>query len=53
MALDYGMNAKHSNEGINMNLMVYLSSDYHLMKTRPDLPIGMIASIGGDSTFTI
>jgi hypothetical protein len=33
MALDYGTNAKHSNEGINMNLMVYLSSDYHLMET--------------------
>jgi hypothetical protein len=31
MALDYGTNAKHSNEGINVNLMVYLSSDYQLM----------------------
>jgi hypothetical protein len=31
MALDYGTNVKHSNEGINVNLMVYLSSDYHLM----------------------
>jgi hypothetical protein len=27
MALDYGTNAKHSNEGINVNLTVYLSSD--------------------------
>jgi hypothetical protein len=33
MALDYRTNAKHSNEGINVNLMVYLSSDYHLMGT--------------------
>ena len=33
MALDYVMNAKHSNEGINVNLIVYLSSDYHLMGT--------------------
>jgi len=33
MALDYGTNAKHSNEGINVNLTVYLSSDYHLMET--------------------
>jgi ribosomal protein S4E len=27
MALDYGTNAKHSNEEINVNLTVYLSSD--------------------------
>ena len=27
MALDYGTNAKHSNEGINVNLTVYLSSN--------------------------
>jgi hypothetical protein len=27
MSLDYGTNAKHSNEGINVNLTVYLSSD--------------------------
>ena len=27
MALDYGTNAKHSNEGINVNPTVYLSSD--------------------------
>ena len=33
MALDYGMNVKHSSEGINVNLTVYLSSDYHLMGT--------------------
>jgi hypothetical protein len=32
MALDYGTNVKNSNEGINVNLMVYLSSDYHLMR---------------------
>ena len=25
------MNAKHSNWGINVNLTIYLSSDYHLM----------------------
>jgi hypothetical protein len=27
MTLDYGTNVKHSNEGINVNLTVYLSSD--------------------------
>jgi hypothetical protein len=31
MALYYGTNAKHSNEGTNVNLTVYLSSDYQLM----------------------
>jgi hypothetical protein len=31
MILDYEMNVKHSNEGINVNRTVYLSSDYHLM----------------------
>ena len=41
MSLDYGTNAKHSNEGINVNLMVYISSDYHLMGDGdPDLPSG-------------
>jgi hypothetical protein len=34
MALDYGTNAKHLNEGINVNLTVYISSDYQLMETR-------------------
>ena len=33
MALDHGTNVKHSNKGINVNLTVYLSSDYHLMET--------------------
>jgi hypothetical protein len=42
MALDYGTNAKHSNEGINMNLMVYLSYDLPLNGDRdPDLPSGL------------
>ena len=33
MAPDYGTNAKLSKPRDKMNLMVYLSSDYHLMET--------------------
>jgi len=41
MALDYGMNAKYSKLGENVNLMVYLSSEYHLMGIGIlDLPLG-------------